>query len=196
VPQRSAIIVVILVVAAAYLAPRAPSSSPRPSAEVSDKTSRCGEVGLPAVRLGLQRARGLTFCLLNEERTRRGLHPLRYDARLELASQRHSDDLVRRDFYGHDNPDGVDPQGRILATGYPAGNAIVGENIALGERANSSPAEAVDAWMHSPGHRENILRRAFTEVGVGVTMSTPELAGFGAPSATYTTDFGGPPAPP
>lgn len=195
-PQRAALILVVLAVAAAYLAPRAPSESPPPRPDVSAKTSPCGEVGLPAVRLGLARARGLTFCLLNRERTRRGLHPLRYEARLELASQRHSDDLVERDFYGHENPDGVDPHGRILATGYPANNAIVGENIVLGERANSSPAEAVDAWMHSPGHRENILRAAFTEVGVGVTMSTPELAGFAAPSATYTTDFGGPPSMP
>jgi uncharacterized protein YkwD len=196
VPQKSALILVVVAVAAAFVAPRAPSQSTRPSPEVSNKTSPCGDVGLPAVRLGLQRARGLTFCLLNEERTRRGLHPLRYEARLELASQRHSDDLVRRDFYGHENPDGMDPHGRILATGYPANNAIVGENIALGEHAQSSPAEAVDAWMHSPGHRENILREAFTEVGVGVAMSTPELAGYDAPSATYTTDFGGPPTAP
>jgi uncharacterized protein YkwD len=196
VPQRAALILLVLAVAAAFLAPRAPSNSRPPGSEVSGKTSPCGEVGLPAVRLGLERARGLAFCLLNAERTRRGVHPLRYEARLELASQRHSDDLVRRDFYGHENPDGMDPQGRILATGYPAGNAIVGENILLGERANSSPAEAVDAWMHSPGHRENILRKAFTEVGVGVTMSTPELAGFDVPSATYTTDFGGPPGLP
>jgi uncharacterized protein YkwD len=193
--RKSALILVVLALGAAFLAPRAPSHSTRPGSEVSPKTSSCGEVGLPAVSLGLQRARGLTFCLLNQERTSRGLHALRYEGRLELASQRHSDDLVRRDFYSHDNPDGVDPQGRILATGYPARNAIVGENILLGQRAHSSPAEAVAAWMRSPGHRENILREAFTEVGVGVTMSTPELAGFEEPSATYTTDFGGPPPP-
>ena len=157
----------------------------------SDKTSPCGQVGLPAEDLGLGPSRALILCLLNEQRVRHGLAPLRSEPRLELASQRHSDDMVNRRFFEHDTPEGVEVQARILATGYPANNAITGENIAWGEGAESSPVEIVDSWMHSPGHRENILRPAFTEVGVGVAMAAPRLTDF--PAATYTTDFGGPP---
>jgi uncharacterized protein YkwD len=179
------VVVLAVVVAAGVVAARVltlPAASP---AAQSDKTSACGPVGRPAGELGLERTRMLTLCLLNEERARHGIPPLRAEARLELASQQHSEDMVERRFFEHDTPDGVDPQERILATGYPATNAFTGENIARGEYAESSPVEVVDSWMHSPGHRENILRAEFTEVGVGV--ATAEAA------ATYTTDFGGPP---
>jgi hypothetical protein len=159
-----------------------PEASP---AATSDKTSACGQVGLPAEELGIGRTRALTLCLLNDERARRALPPLGAEARLELASQRHSEDMARRSFFEHETPEGVDPQARILATGYPATNAFTGENIARGEFAESSPVEIVDSWMHSPGHRENILRAEFTEIGVGVATD--------GPAALYTTDFGGPP---
>jgi hypothetical protein len=162
------LVVLAVVVAAGVVVGRVltlPEASP---AATSDKTSVCGEVGRPAEELGIGPTRTLTLCLLNEERARKGLAPLRAEARLELASQRHSEDMARRSFFEHETPEGVDPQARILATGYPATNAFTGENIARGEFAESSPVEIVDSWMHSPGHRENILRAEFTEVGVGV----------------------------
>jgi uncharacterized protein YkwD len=179
------LVVVAVVVAAGLVAGRAltlPGPSP---AALSDKSSPCGQVGLPAEDLSARSARELTFCLLNEQRGRRGLQPLRYDARLELASQRHSDDMARRDYFEHDTPEGVEPHSRMLAAGYPAGNAFTGENIAQGEGAESSPVEIMDAWMHSRPHREALLNPSYTEVGVGVAVA--------GTSATYTTDFGGPP---
>jgi Cysteine-rich secretory protein family len=185
VSQKVALVVLAVVVAAGLVAGRAltlPGASP---ATVSDKTSRCGQVGLPAGELGVERTRVLTLCLLNGQRARRGLHPLRYDARLELAAQRHSDDMVRRDYFEHDTPEGVEPHTRMLAAGYPADNGFTGENIAQGEGAESSPVEVMDAWMHSRPHREALLHPSYTEVGVGVAVAET--------SATYATDFGGPP---
>ena len=41
-----------------------------------------------------------------------------------------------------------------------------GENIAAGQR---TPAQVVRAWMHSEGHRNNILNPDFTQIGVGYT---------------------------
>jgi uncharacterized protein YkwD len=156
-----------------------------PASTRSDRSSACGEVGLRATELGLERARELTFCLLNEERASRGVGPLRYDARLELASQRHSDDMMRRGYFEHDTPEGVEPYERMLAAGYAATNAFTGENIARGDGSESSPLEIFDSWMRSPPHREAILHPQYSEVGVGVAV-TPK-------AATYTTDFGGPP---
>jgi uncharacterized protein YkwD len=155
------------------------------STEPAPTPSVCGEVDALAADLGLQRTRELTFCLLNERRARQGVAALRYDARLEAASQAHSDDMVRRGFFEHDTPEGVEPYERMLAAGYAATNAFTGENIAWGEGIKSSPAEIVKSWMHSPPHREALLHPQYSEVGVGVA--------FTADSATYTTDFGGPP---
>jgi uncharacterized protein YkwD len=186
---------VAVVLAAGFVAARGRTVTVADPTMRSDKTSSCGQVGLPAQSLGLERTRALTLCLLNEERAREGLAPLRYEARLELASQRHSEDMVRRRFFAHDTPEGLDPQARILSAGYPANNAYTGENLAWGERVESSPIEIMDAWMHSPGHRANILRPAFTEVGVGVVLGGGPKRGLAEVSATYTTNFGGPPIP-
>ena len=159
----------------------------------SDKTSTCGNAGLRAADLGLKRTRELTLCLLNQERARQGVGPLRYDVRLEAASQAHSDDMVARRFFEHDTPEGLEPYARMAAAGYPATNAFTGENIAWGEGAESAPVEIVDTWMHSPPHREAILHPQYSEVGVGVAFGGPESDPGGPPVATYTTDFGGPP---
>jgi uncharacterized protein YkwD len=185
-------VVLAVVVAAGLVAGRAltlPGASPATS---SDKTSACGSVGLPAEKLGLERTRALTLCLLNEERAEQGLGPLRYDARLELASQRHSDDMVRRAYFEHDTPEAVEPYQRMLATGYPADNAYTSENIAWGEGSESSPVEIMDSWMHSPPHRDAILHPQVAEVGIGVAMAAPKRGSYET-AATYTTDFGGPP---
>jgi uncharacterized protein YkwD len=187
VPQKIVLVLLAVAVAAGLVIGRAVTiSDPAPAAS-SEKESACGEVGLPAQKLGLERTRALTFCLLNEERAGRGLAPLRYEARLELASQRHSEDMAKRAFFEHDTPEGVEPYARMLAAGYPANNAFTGENIARGEGVESSPVEIVDSWMRSRPHREAILHPSFAEVGVGVAVA--------APAALYTTDFGGPPLP-
>jgi len=146
--------------------------------------------------LGLDRTRQLTLCLLNEQRARHGLAPLRSESRLQLAAQRYVGDMVERRFFDHVDPGGLDPQDRILMAGYPATNAWTGENLAYGTGPEGSPAEIVDHWMHSPGHRENILRSTFTDVGVGVAFDVPKQEPPGIdPGATYSTSFGGPPTP-
>jgi len=82
---------------------------------------------------------------------------------------------------------------RLRAVGYSRGvSASTGENIAYGFGAASTPAAIVRIWMNSPSHREDILRPAFTEIGIGIAPGAPELPDAKqADSATYTTDFGG-----
>jgi uncharacterized protein YkwD len=153
-------------------------------------TSACGaDATTPADRLGLARTRELTLCLLNERRATAGLAPLRDEARLELAAQRYASAMVERGFFDHVDPGGLDPQDRILMAGYPSNNAWTGENLAWGNGSESAPAEIVDTWMHSAGHRRNILRAEFVEIGIGVELAVPS----GKPGATYVTTFGGPP---
>ncbi|MGH9643181.1 MAG: CAP domain-containing protein [Terriglobales bacterium] len=115
--------------------------------------------------------------LVNKERTQAGCKPLRLDPRLAAAATAHSEDMAKRGYFGHNNPDGASPADRIRAIGYEW--ASEGENIAVGY---DSAERVMAAWMHSKGHRENILNCDFTDIGVGVADS-----GHGAPY--WTQDF-------
>jgi uncharacterized protein YkwD len=131
-----------------------------------------------------------TICLVNAERTQRGMRPLRINRRLSRAATRHAGDMVRRTYFSHDSLSGASFVDRIRKAGYLRGPRgwVVGENLAWGTGDRSSPAAIVQAWMNSPGHRANILQRRFREVGIGMVMAAPEeLPG---PAATYATDFG------
>jgi uncharacterized protein YkwD len=177
-----------LVAAAILVATRGTTGEPRPQS-----ASPCGPVDLEPGDLGVERARRLTLCLLNRERAEHDLPPLQRRAQLDVASQRHSEDMIARRFFEHDTPDGVDPQQRMLVVGYPSNNAFTGENIAWATGPSASPSEIVSLWMHSPPHRENILRREFSEIGMGLAPGAPAEPRSDDPPWTYTTDFGGPP---
>jgi uncharacterized protein YkwD len=127
-----------------------------------------------------------TLCLLNAERKKRGLAPLKENSKLDKASVGHSRDMVRRKYFEHG-----DFAGRIKASGYLSGALSygIGENIAWGGGGYSTPRSIVSMWMHSPGHRANILSRTFKEIGIGIARGAPE-SGQGGDAATYTTDFG------
>lgn len=129
------------------------------------------------------------LCLVNAERTKRGLPRLRDNTRLETAAERHSLDMVRRSFFAHDSPTGASPSDRVKQTGYLRGARgwSVGENIAYGTGGYATPQSIVDGWMDSPPHKRNILHRGFAEIGVGVALGAPDEPGNGA---TYTTTFG------
>jgi uncharacterized protein YkwD len=137
----------------------------------------------------LRAAERATLCLLNAERGAKGLRPLRPDPRLRVAALRQSRDMVRRHFFEHMNPDGLDHHDRILRAGYQLGTGAfaTGENLGTGQRGASTPAAIVDGWMHSRGHRANILRSEFQEIGIGIVPRAEQ----GGPGGTYTTTFAG-----
>lgn len=132
-----------------------------------------------------QQARDATFCLLNKERTSRGLRPLSDNSDLDVASQRHANDMSAHKYFAHG-----DFVGRIRSARYlkHARGYTVGENIAWGSWDMASPASVVNGWMHSPGHRANILNGRFHEIGLGVARGAP-VGGQGR-AGTYVTDFG------
>jgi uncharacterized protein YkwD len=131
-----------------------------------------------------------TICLLNAERTQRGLHPLKVNRRLARAATGHAGDMVRRGYFSHDSLSGASFVDRIRRTGYLSGRRawFVGENLAWGSGDRSSPSAIVHGWMNSPGHRANILQRRFRQIGLGLVMGAP--GGAPSPAATYATDFG------
>ena len=132
-----------------------------------------------------------TLCVLNAERARAGLRPLRLNKRLSEVSRRHAQDMARRNYFSHDTLGGGSFLDRIRHSGYLNGahRWLVGENLAWGTRRNSAPSGVAHLWMNSPGHRANILSPTFHEIGIGVAYDAPD-AGVGKPAATYATDFG------
>ena len=150
----------------------------------------CALGSLPPREESNRSAVNATVCLINLARAHRGLRPLRLNGRLTLAARRHSNDMVRRGYFSHWSLSGSTPLSRIRRTGYLRGarRYLVGENIAWGSGARATPESIVRAWMRSPGHRANILRRRFRSVGVGIAAGAPPSGVLHA--ATYTNTFG------
>jgi len=101
--------------------------------------------------------------LTNIEREKNGLLPLRRNNLLDQSSRLHAEDMRDQDYFDHTAVDGRSPSERIRDAGYDY--SWSGENIAAGY---NSPAAVVDAWMQSEGHRANILRADYREIGVGL----------------------------
>lgn len=168
-----------------------PATAALPSAAQASQsrmaTAACASATVHPSQVAKRQARLTTVCLLNRERARRGLRPLRLRHRLNVAATRHSRNMVRKRFFAHGNF-----AARILRTRYVTrrGAWALGENIAWGSGSLATPAEIVRGWMRSPGHRSNILSRRFRDIGVGIVSGAPRAAHAVSNGATYTTDFG------
>ena len=153
----------------------------------------CRGAGAHPTRARISTLDRATLCLLNVERTSRGLRGLRAHRQLQLAAQSYAGAMVAGGFFSHVSPTGSTLDQRIRqGTRYIAGalRYTIGENIAWGEGALASPRAIVAAWMASPGHRANILRGAFREIGIGIAPGAPVQGLAGAPAVTYTNEFG------
>lgn len=99
----------------------------------------------------------------NNQRLKKSLPPLRYNATLSQAAQKKADDMFAKNYWSHFSPDGKTPWDFIMGAGYRYEYA--GENLAKNFLFSQG---VVDAWMASPTHRENILRKDYTEVGYAI----------------------------
>ena len=102
----------------------------------------------------------------NEAETQGRAPALRWNTKLAAVARAHSEDMLRRGFFAHINPEGKSPGQRVEAAGIPW--QAEGENIAI----YRSVAWAQRAFMNEPhfepNHRTNILNHKYTEVGVGI----------------------------
>ncbi len=103
----------------------------------------------------------------NAERTNRGLTALALNSKLVSSSQAKSDDMVAINYWAHNRPDGTTPWVFFANAGYQG--LKEGENLAYGQL---TAQQAVNEWMASPSHRDNILDSSFCEVGFGITNSS------------------------
>ena len=100
--------------------------------------------------------------LVNALRAEKGLQPLTANWELSRVARYKSEDMAANRYFSHTSPTYGTPFQMIRSFGLSYRTA--GENIAYGQR---TPAEVMDAWMNSSGHRANILNSSYTHIGVG-----------------------------
>lgn len=158
---------------------------------VSPAAAACANADAAPGTVSAKQLRTATLCLLNDERAAHHLHPLKAHTKLQKAASKYSKQMVSGRFFEHVSPSGSTLSSRLKKVRYTNGVRAwsVGENIAYGTGARATPRSIVDAWMHSPGHKANILNGTFREIGVGIAAGAP-VATAASVGATYTTDFG------
>jgi uncharacterized protein YkwD len=100
--------------------------------------------------------------LVNEERQKVGLKPLKADPEMLVVARAHSADMFARGYFSHITPEGLSPFDRMKRE--KVRFLTAGENLALGQTL----AICHRGLMNSPGHRANILNKTFGRVGIGI----------------------------
>ena len=134
--------------------------------------------------------RAATLCLLNAERSNASLTQLTENGHLRAAARAHAGDMVKREYFSHESPNGSTFVNRISRAHYvaPGYRWTAGENLAWGAGGLATPRIIVRQWMNSDEHRANILRAKFREIGIGIVLGAPSAGESDA--ATYATEFG------
>ena len=152
---RPAPVVWLLVLASAYATPASACATPASPTEMPDA---------PAGGGGTSAIASTIVQLTNAERANAGRPALKTNSRLMEAAQLQADQMVRLGRLEHVLSGGQypRPEDRLAAAGYEW--SAYAENIAMGQ---TTAAAAMDSWMHSSGHRANILSSSVTEIGIG-----------------------------
>jgi uncharacterized protein YkwD len=118
---------------------------------------------------------------VNRVREQHGLGKLRADSRLRRAARSHSREMIQTNAFEH----GAfgNRMARFNVTGH-----LAGENLAWGTGASATARAIVAAWLASPEHRANLLRRSFTRVGVSDLVAN--FLGYSG-AHVVTADFAG-----
>ncbi len=110
-----------------------------------------------------------------EARLHREINTIRMHKHLVLLERRsdldrvariHSEDMARRGYLAHENPEGHNPLDRI-STGARDGFTLAAENLGTTDRDDST-REILDGWLASRIHRNNLLAPPFNATGIGV----------------------------
>lgn len=103
--------------------------------------------------------------LTNQSRSEAGLAPLQWDEALATAARAHAERMAREGQLSHQYPEEPNPAERAASAG--AHFSLIEENIAMAD----SPHRIHDSWMHSPGHRDNLMNPRINRIGIGVVRS-------------------------
>jgi len=124
----------------------------------------------------------------NQQRESNGVGDLNLNGQLDNAAQAKANDMVARDYWSHNTPDGSPPWVFITNAGYNYQSA--GENLAYGF---TTSGDTITGWMNSAEHRANMLNGSFSDVGFGFANSA-NFNGSGPETvvvAEYASPIGG-----
>ncbi len=102
--------------------------------------------------------------LINQERTQRGLNPVKSQEQLKSAALEHTIEMACNAYFDHIGLNGDSPFDRIQNQGYQY--SVAGEDLYVGSGRYNTPEQAVQSWLESQGHREVLLYPDFTEAGI------------------------------
>jgi uncharacterized protein YkwD len=102
--------------------------------------------------------------MMNAQRVRRSVRPLRPSSELQCAARVHSAWMVASERFRHG---GV--VARLSSFGIRA--TSVGENLAYVAGRKLTVRGLINAWLRSPEHRANLLDRNFRRVGIGAAST-------------------------
>jgi hypothetical protein len=121
----------------------------------------------------------------NDRRAQNGVKNLSLNAQLNAAAQAKANDMVARNYWSHNTPDGQEPWVFISNAGYKYLKA--GENLAYGFSTSDA---TVTGWMNSPSHRENLLDSSYIDVGFG--FANGENYNNSGPETVVVAEYGRP----
>jgi uncharacterized protein YkwD len=168
---------------------KAKASASKPKAKTSQAPITCQNTDVLPSPDNVELVRAAIVCLHNQFRAQNNLPLLKDNVKLRKAATGHSNAMVNEGYFDHTSPDGDSFVDRIIGAGYAKRNDgwTLGENLAWGTGDLSTATGVMNAWMNSAGHKANILKKAYKEVGIGIRLGVPSDEGVGA---TITADFG------
>ena len=151
----------------------------------------CTATALRAAADDARRDAGVAIlCLVNRERTKRGLAAVRLSQPLSRSASAHSEDMAQNKFFSHVGSGDTSPQQRVERSGYMRGShKQVAEAIAWASTEFATPVGLMRSLMGSAGHRRIILDGRFRDIGVGLANGVP-LRGISGDGATLTLVLG------
>jgi uncharacterized protein YkwD len=149
----------------------------------------CANTDVMPAPENVELVRDAVLCLHNQIRAEHGLPLLKENAKLRKAAAGHASEMVDEGYFDHMSSNGDTFADRILGAGYAkrTDGWSLGENLAWGTGQESTAAGVMAAWMKSTGHKANILKRSYEEIGIGVRLGVPSDSEVGA---TFAAEFG------
>lgn len=157
----------------------APQPAPQPQPQPQPQPAPAPQPApTPAPVSGLTADEQKMVDLINQERAKAGVAPLKVDMKLVQSARAKSQDMIDNNYFSHTSP--VYGSFSALIRKYAPNYSYIGENLA----GNRTVEAAHSALMNSQGHRQNILNPKYTHFGIGIIDGGPY-------GKMFTQHFGG-----
>ncbi|WP_372791279.1 CAP domain-containing protein [Paraconexibacter sp.] len=163
-----------------------------PAAGGATDPSKCPGADVRTTPENTVQAREAVLCLLQQERTSRGLPRFAVRSSLTRAASGHARDMVRNGFFSHTSSNGRSLCDRVRSAKYLRGSKRryhLGEALGYGWNRSSTPEVLTENLMRSRAHRRLLLKRDFRELGIALVYGLPRRD-TDRPGATIVLDLG------